>query len=403
MKIVIISNLYPPFMRGGGEITAAKLAEGLKENLNHVAVISAQPYSGFGSLKPSLSEVNGVKVYRFYPLNIYFYMNDYQHAFALRLGWHLLDIFNLSSYFVVRRLLQKEKPDLVITHNLMGIGFLIPLLIRRLKIRHYHTIHDVQLYTPSGLIIKGKENGWTQRIGNILGYPGLMKVLMGSPEVIISPSDWLINFYREKKYFPQSHFVRLRNIPDRPNDLVTYSEDESLRLIYVGQISRAKGVAQLVTLIREMTGVNLTLRVIGLGPDLPRTLDLARGDDRIQFFGWRKRYEVMELLSQSDAMIVPSMCYENSPTVIMESLVQGLPVVTADIGGAGELIQDGYNGWKFPAGNWEQLKNILFGLIENKNSLSGMRANCRQSVKDLTTNNYIEQLMALVNDKNHGS
>jgi hypothetical protein len=67
MKIVIISNLYPPYVRGGAEIIVNKLAEGLRDNLHNVVVISTQPYNGWPSLRAQQGYINDLKVYRFFP------------------------------------------------------------------------------------------------------------------------------------------------------------------------------------------------------------------------------------------------------------------------------------------------------------------------------------------------
>ena len=134
MKIGIISNLYPPFIRGGAEVIAALEAGGLKSAWQHVFVISSRPYRGFRSLFASRGEDNEIPVYRFYPLNFYHYLNDFRFPGFVRFFWHLGDSFNIFSYWQVKKILLAEKPDAIITHNLMGIGFLLPRLLKKLKI-----------------------------------------------------------------------------------------------------------------------------------------------------------------------------------------------------------------------------------------------------------------------------
>ena len=392
MKIVIISNLYPPFVRGGAEIVVGRLAEALRSNLHHVVVITSQPYEGLASLKVTSASLNDVTVHRFFPLNLYYYLNDYKYPGLLRLIWHFFDIFNWHSYLVVKRLLRIEQPDLVITHNLMGFGFLIPSLLRRLRLKHIHTVHDVQLYTPSGLIIKGQEKNWPQTIANAMGYPALMRRLIGSPRAVISPSHFLMNFYKSRGFFPHSQWQILRNPADL-SDVLKSSQAAELRLVYLGQISRVKGTLELISIVKRLT--NVRLRVIGLGPDLRQALALAKGNPNITFYGWRSRPDILELLGQSDALVMPSICYENSPTVILEALGFGLPVLAADIGGAAELIKDGHNGRRFEAGNWKQLEALIKELAADKTALARLAANCRQSVSDYTVDNYIRQLLRL--------
>lgn len=402
MKICIISNLYPPYVRGGAEIIVNKLAEGLRDNVHNVVVVSTQPFNGWSSFSAHVDHVNNLKVYRFFPWNLYYYTNDFAHTIFFRAIWHFFDIFNLHSYSVVRGILKREKPDLVITHNLMGLGFLIPLLLRRLGIRHIHTLHDVQLYAPSGLIIKGKEHTMTQKIVNALGYPRLMKLLFGSPEIIISPTKFLADFYQSKGYFPHSQLLVLPNPADQPESPLGVSSDGNLRLLYLGQIHNGKGILQLIEVVKDSPLTNVKLRVVGLGPDLRKALDLAQGDDRITFYGWRNRSDILDILSQTDVLVLPSICYENSPTVILEALSYGLPVITSDIGGAGELITEGVNGWKFEPGNWKQLGGIITKLSENPAQLAAMADACRASVQDHTVRHYIDRLMTAL-EHPHGN
>lgn len=406
MKFAIISNLYPPLIRGGAEIIAAQEAKGLKNAWQHVFVISSKPRSlKINKQKISadnknfwLDEEEGVTVYRFVPVNIYYYINDFLHSAPWRLLWHIIDTFNIFSYWQVRKILLQEKPEVVITHNLMGLGFLIPLLIRRLGIKHIHTIHDVQLVTPSGLIIKNHENDWSHRFFRYLGYPQLMKKLMGSPDFVVSPSQYLLDFYVARGFFPQS----VKKVIYNPSDeapVIKKINSEKLELVYLGQIHEAKGVRQLVKLFSELPLEHARLHIIGHGPDMPKTKTAANNDQRIVFHGWLNHAKLWPLLARMDALVFPSLCYENSPTVIYEALGLGLPVVCADIGGAGELITDDYNGWKFPSQDEAALKKIINHLYAHRDILPGLRENCLASVAEFTLANYCQKIIALANEE----
>ena len=79
---------------------------------------------------------------------------------------------------------------------------------------------------------------------------------------------------------------------------------------------------------------------------------------------------VKKLIKKSKAVIVPSIWYENCSMTIMESLVLGKPVVASITGGNPELINDGYNGFTFEAGNSKALNQALQKLLAlNSNEL----------------------------------
>ncbi len=409
MKICIISNLYPPFVRGGAELVAAMEAEGLKKALQHVFVISTRPANihvhgqmvwRTGLWTSTRDEVGEVEVIRFNPVNLYYYLDDFKFPGFIRLFWHLFDIFNVFSYGKIKNILLKEKPDIVITHNLMGISFLIPLLLRRLKIRHIHTLHDIQLSSPSGLIILGKEKAWIHKFFRAIGYIRLMRALMGSPEAVISPSKFLLDFYSQDKFFPKSTKYIMPNpikglmaIPKKPTD--------NLELIYLGQIHSAKGVLELIKNFKQIDEPKIRLHIVGAGPDLSRAQHLAKSDERIIFYGWLPHHELGKVLPQMDVVVVPSLCYENSPTVIYESLSLGLPVLAADIGGAAELIREGINGWIFPAGDFSVLQNKIKGLYKEKDKIGLMADNCRRSVAAFGLDNYVNNILKIIGQTNN--
>ena len=100
MKVCIISNLYPPFIRGGAEIVAAMQAEGLKKAWQHVFVVSSRPSKikvvsnsifTSSSWATTVDRINDIDVYRFKPNNIYYYLDDFKYPSFIRLFWHLFD------------------------------------------------------------------------------------------------------------------------------------------------------------------------------------------------------------------------------------------------------------------------------------------------------------------------
>jgi glycosyltransferase involved in cell wall biosynthesis len=407
MKICIISNLYPPFIRGGAEVVAAMQADGLKEAWQHVFVISTRPSQvkvvgnpilTSGAMATTVDAVGGIDVYRFNPNNIYYYLNDFKYPAFVRLFWHIFDTFNIFSYFKIKKILQKEKPDLVITHNLMGIGFLIPRLIKKLRIKHVHTIHDVQLVTPSGLILKGQENNFSHKFFKWIGYSKLMRYLFASPDIIISPSKFLFDFYKQSNFFAKSKKFILPN-PIKALLKIDRKPSPNLQLIYLGQINQAKGVLDLIANFKKIKLPHIRLDVVGVGTELNKAKQLAKGDKRIKFYGWLNHKQLLPILARADIMVVPSLCYENSPTVVYESLSMGLPVIAAEIGGASELIKEGHNGWIFPAGEFDVLNKKIINLYKQREKLAAMADNCRASVINYTLENYSNNLLKIINDE----
>jgi len=396
MKICLISNLYPPYNRGGAEQVAKNTVDGLLSKGHQVVVITAKPFGKFLEEK----SVENLKIYRFFPLNLFFYGNDYKYPIGVRFFWHILDTFNVHSYFVARAILKKEKPDIVHTHNLKGLGYLIPLAIRQLGFFHVHTLHDVQLVEPSGIILKGEEPAYPQKVFLRHLYEATCRFLFGSPNVVISPSKFLLDFYEKRNFFLKSRKVILPNpvIEIESNIERVVKKEGVFNFLYLGQIEEHKGVLFLIKTFQKFLAsqnINCYLHVVGSGSKLEEAKKLADDSTQIIFHGKVDHYELPKIFAEADITVVSSLCYENSPTVIFESFSHGVPVLASGIEGVAELIKDGQNGITFEAGNEAALLTKLDWCLKNSSLISLMGQSARESVKDRGLAVYLDKLLNL--------
>ncbi|MEM4589046.1 MAG: glycosyltransferase, partial [Thermoplasmata archaeon] len=115
MKIVFISTLYPPKVMGGAEIVVEKITKELTKKGHKIAIIT------LNRKKPKLEARNNIKIYRI-PLNLYFLPDFHHQNIVKRIAWQLIDLVNIKSYLKVRKILEKETPDLVHIHNYKGLS-----------------------------------------------------------------------------------------------------------------------------------------------------------------------------------------------------------------------------------------------------------------------------------------
>jgi Glycosyltransferase len=343
MKIVLVNNLYAPWSRGGAERIAEKMVEGLEKAGHEVFVITTAPT---GSRTPNIIYLPSL----FYNLEKY--------PFAVRFFWHLWDNFNFTNYFKIKKILRELKPELVITNNLQGIGFFLPRLLRRLKIKHIHILHDIQLLHPSGLMFWGQEKLLNSPHAKI--YQALMRWLLGSPAVVISPSQWLLTEHEKRGFFKKSQKKILANYFSEQilsKNTKYQIPNTKYEFLYVGQIENHKGVKFLVEAFIKFLSENNSaaeLIIVGGGSRLEEIKKIASDKKQIKILGRKNAGEVAELMLSSDCLIVPSLCYENSPTVIYEAIAAGLPVIGARLGGITELLEAA-GGILFEPGNQNDL------------------------------------------------
>jgi glycosyltransferase involved in cell wall biosynthesis len=391
MKIALINSLYKPYKRGGAEVVFSNVVKELKKDGQDVFVItiSAEPEM----TRFFVTEMDDVRVYRFYPRNIFSFVDINRQPFWKRTIWHVIDMFNLPSYWQVKKILKSEKPDLALTHNLKGLGYLTLKAIRSLKIKNIHTLHDVQLVNPSGLIIKDQQQEWWWLI-----FAQINKYLFNSPEIVVSPSKWLMDFYKNYGFFKNSQKVIL------PNPVILEQEaykkvftDTTINYLFLGQIEVHKGILLLLDVFEEFAQSHACkLYVVG-GGRLAKILEAKYNNKTwVEFMG----YIPANLLSQQvfkkiHYAILPSLCYENSPTLIYDSFNCGTPVIAAAIGGIPELVQEGVNGYLFEPGNKISLLNKLNFSWKNMANFTQMSENAKIRAGEFDIKNYIYKLLRL--------
>ncbi len=390
MKICLINNLFYPDVRGGAEQVVKNIADNMFDSGHDVVVITTKPLR---SIDKNYSEKNSFKVYRFFPLNIFWIGDIARFNMLYRLFWHFFDIFNLYSFFKIYKILKKEKPDLVVTHNLKGIGYLTPIAIKKLKLKYIHTIHDVQLSIPSGLLISGKEKMFQNRFFLTRIYESINKKLFSYPDKVISPSKWLIDFYIKRGFFKKSEKVVIRNpITIYPSDKKIVTIDK-IKFLYVGQLEHHKGVIFLLNVINKIKDKNFELIVVGGGSLSENVKSIADNNQRVKFFGRLSNEDVLDLYKKVDVTIVPSLCYENSPTVVYESLGLGTPVIVSDAGGGSENIEDGKNGYSFIAGDKDDLRKKILICLNDIERTRSMCSYSRESVSGMSASDYSKKLI----------
>ncbi len=335
MKIIVLSGLYPPHNRGGAEKIASLLVKELTDMGHQVTVVTTGKKSG-------LENNDNVRVYILSPRNIFWYGEIGRYLLVVRAVWHLIDLFNFWQAARVREILKIEKPDLVWSHNLKGLGFLIPRIVKKLGIRHAHTLHDIQLLAPSGVA--------TARQLHLGLYGRLTRWLFGSPTIVTSPSRWLLETYRRFGFFGQSICEVLPHIFQSQSPVTLMAGKKQL-MLFLGQLEATKG---LPFLIEAMHDESLELLVVGSG-----SLEDYVKKSGVDYRGRLNGEALENLWSEVSFLVAPSLILENSPTVILEAFGHGVPVIASAIGGVPELVEEGKTGFLFEPGNRESLRQAI--------------------------------------------
>jgi glycosyltransferase involved in cell wall biosynthesis len=396
MKIVVITNLYPPISRGGAERVAQRIVGELVRRRHNVVVISSMPLCD-GAMGPEVRETVGETVYRFYPLNLYHVLKDFKFPYLVRALWHLIDLFSASSAKRIERILSEEKPDVVLTHNLKGIGLRVPRAIQRLGLPWIHTLHDVQLSVPSGLLIYGHRLNPMEMILRPF-YEAAVRGVFGKPDLVISPSKFLADFYLARGFFRDVALRVMANpAPEREFSTRGPRQPGPLRILVASQLERHKGILEILEAI-NLLEFPLELHVAGDGTLAQLIQSRSKEDKRVIYHGFVSSSSLGQLFEIVDTVVVPSKCYENSPTIIYESLQSGLPVIASNIGGVGELIKDGEHGFLVEPGSAEALATAIRKLAAAKDEFRAKSDDIRAASFRYSLKSYVDNLEGAINE-----
>jgi len=211
-----------------------------------------------------------------------------------------------------------------------------------------------------------------------------MKSIIDKIDVFLSPSNTLRDFYIKNgvnknkvilsKYGFDKARIKYRRKLFLKNKYITFG--------FVGRIIPAKGIHILIEAFNKIQNKKgSVLKIFGnLGNAGIYLRKLAK--ENIYFMGGFNNEDIDKILDEIDILVVPSIWYENSPLVIQEAFLKGIPVITSNIGGMAELVKDGENGYLFDIGNAESLKSIMEKLINNPNLLNNLSIN-PEDVRDI--------------------
>ena len=161
-----------------------------------------------------------------------------------------------------------------------------------------------------------------------------------------------------------------------------------LRVGYVGTLVWHKGVHVLLDAVRGLPAAAYELKIFGspgVFPEYAAELRTRAAGLPVHFMGAFDRERVADVYAQIDVLVVPSLWLENSPLVIHEALMAGIPVVGARIGGIADLVEDGRTGLLYDPASSGELEAVLRGVIEKPERLHDLavQARTRPRVKSI--------------------
>lgn len=133
------------------------------------------------------------------------------------------------------------------------------------------------------------------------------------------------------------------------------------RLLAVGRLFPNKGFRSLVEAMNRLAGADLDLEIIGQGPE-DRALRATCRNPRVRFLGEVADDELLRAYARASGYVLPSL-FEGMPTVVLEAMAGGLPVIATDVGAVATMVAPAV-GWRVPPGDVEALAGALRAFVD---------------------------------------
>jgi len=337
MRILMASDLYYPFLLGGGETRMYETARRLVEK--HEIHVLTRRFKGL----PSYEVHEGVHIHRVFVPSAGIKLESPSDGSAFMAG-ALLKGLNLGDF------------DLYAPQQFFPI-FSLWLIAKAKRKPLVATIHDVYRET------------WLQKYG----FKGCLmaafeKVMLKFPYArIITVSN-----YSKKKLIESGvSGHRIEIIPNGVDvgkyDEIKVEKSDRPRVIYVGRLIGYKHVDDLLVAFSRLD-LDAELYIVGEGPERKKLEDLAeelKVNHNVTFTGFVDERKKIELLKSSHVLVLPSST-EGFGIAVIEAMAARTSVLATDIPALRELVEDGENGLLFKPRDINELKTKLELLLKDK-------------------------------------
>jgi len=401
MKVLLLAQFLPPTL-GGVERHVWTLARALAARAHEVTLL------GFatGGEEPAESHSEGVRIVRVRTASSHLPIlyRDPARPFALPVPDPLVSR-------AIRHELSRGRFDVVHAHDWIVNSALGP--VARAQVPLVMTLHDYShMCATARLMEHGKQrcsgpslarclscataqygaargtvtlaaNTWSawrrsNRVARFAAVSSAVATAVAQPE-----KSWLSSARLSTEVIP--NFI--------PDDIVLDEippTDPNAPLLYVGDLSLDKGVQTLLDAYRLLDGPPPLVLAGRSWPGSAWTMP-----DGVQWLGPLPHDEVLRLFRSARAVIVPSIWDDPCPTVVLEAMAAGRPVVASAAGGIVDLVVDGVTGLLVPAGDVPALAQGISSVLRDPRAAQAFGAAGRDRAREFTVSAVVERIERL--------
>lgn len=358
MKILFLSDDFPPLIKGGAGLAAFRLARGLKKKGHQVFVITTSRQG------PSVRE----RIYQ--GLKIFTLQADYSECWRA-----YLSLANPQTVGRVKKIIHQIKPSVVHAHNLHYYLSYQCLKVAKKYSPVFLTAHDVMLFHYGKLIPKGISP--RTKIDQPFNYQVTTWDLIKYAQKRYNPfRNLIIRYYLRyvDKIFAVSRALKqvlnnqgiknveviyngidVRDWQINPAPVADFKKKYRLEnkkvVFFGGRLSGAKGGEKIIlTMEQVIKQVPQAVLLVaghkkGYAQKMIELANQLKIENQIIFAGWLDENELKLAYHSSDLCLTPSLYLDPFPLFNIEAMAAQKPVIGTCFGGTPEIVLDGVTGY----------------------------------------------------------
>lgn len=340
MRILMVSNLWPPEVVGGAEQYAFALAARLRGEGHEVHVLT------LGVEGPDV--VHAVEPW---PYSI---PDAPSQPARRRMLFHALDLYNPRARRGLDHVLDDLEPDVVHTHAVQGLSSVALTRAHRHGVAHVHTLHDYWLLCQRNSMVHRDGRACETRCRSCVAISWLRNesVRRSPPDVVLAVSHAIAHEHEQLDWLAGRLRVLYNPVEiaagHQSSGASTGAERGPLTFGFLGRLGVDKGVNTLLAAFERADLGDARLVVGGRGPLEGAVRAAGPG---VFAAGWVAMDRKEALFDDLDCLVVPSEWKDPAPVVVNEARGRGIPVIGAAIGGIPELIAPECRPLLFPPGD----------------------------------------------------
>lgn len=259
----------------------------------------------------------------------------------------LADLALINRY---RKILNAERPDVVLTYNIKP-NIYGGMLCKRRGIKYIPTI------TGLGMPIENPSR--------------FQKLILWLYTIGVSGASCVFFQNEENRRFFLEHGIlkpgaRTRMLPGSGVDLErhplrTYRPGETVHFLFAARIMKEKGIDLYLNAAKRIhtRHENAVFHICGMCDD-PRYIEVLKEEGHAGYIEYHgEQADLRPFLDKAHCIVHPSYYPEGMSNILLEAAAHGRPLIATDRAGCREAVDDGISGWIIPVQNEEKLVEAL--------------------------------------------